>query len=58
MHPRLNFARISLAVLWIMTGLFFGGLGFLATPTQQAAHKAHSPAPWTHAGVSSAAPRV
>jgi hypothetical protein len=36
MKTRPNFARISLAVLWIAPGLFFGGLHFLAAPTQEA----------------------
>jgi hypothetical protein len=36
METRPSFARISLALLWIATGLLFGGLHFLAAPTRQA----------------------
>jgi hypothetical protein len=60
MRTRPNFARISLAVLWIATGLFFGGLRLLAAPTQeaeQASGQAHGQSVQVHS-TNSTVPRA
>jgi hypothetical protein len=39
MQSRTNFATTALAVVWIVTGVVFGGLGFVSpAPTEQAGH--------------------
>jgi hypothetical protein len=39
MQSRINYATAALAVLWIVIGVVFGGLGFVsAAPVQQTAH--------------------
>ena len=40
MHTPLNVGRISLAVLWIVAGLLFGGLGLLGSAQDQQARHA------------------
>jgi len=47
-----RFARIARALVWLVSGLAFGGLSFLSAPAQQAveaqnqALEAHFPGPW------------
>jgi hypothetical protein len=43
MKAKVNFAQIAFAVLCILSGVAFGGLGFLApAPTPEAAHASGS----------------
>ena len=55
MHTRLNVGRISLAVLWIVAGLLFGGLGLLGSAQDRQAAHAPGPPPERTVGDSSMA---